>query len=56
MVAACSTNGRSLWYTLHQVGNIKFFSATYRLFKLPKGMLEPDCEARHTHIAAALAT
>jgi len=27
-----------------KVGNIKFFSATYRLFKLPQGMLEPDCE------------
>jgi len=26
-----------------KVGNIKFFSATYRLFKLP-GLLEPDCE------------
>jgi len=27
-----------------KVGQIKFYSATYRLFKLPKGMLEPDCE------------
>jgi len=27
-----------------KVGNIKFFSATYRLFKMPQGMLEPDCE------------
>ena len=26
-----------------QVGDIKFFSATYRLFKLP-GEFEPDCE------------
>ena len=25
------------------VGNIRFFSITYRLFKLP-GLLEPDCE------------
>jgi len=26
-----------------EVGNIKFYSATYRLFKLPE-LLEPDCE------------
>merc|ERR1712065_70760 len=26
------------------VGHLRFFSATYRLFKLPGGVLESDCE------------
>lgn len=27
-----------------KLGHIGFYSATYRLFKLPSGVLEPDCE------------